>query len=204
MKERDHRNLSGEDRTGRGILSASRNGLEHLQRRRTDMKKVWYAAPVMLLALCVAGTSLAGPNCGSDSKASATTAKVASAKGAGGAHCEGMEGARAMAAKECGVKANQVMYSFAVPSVECDNCVESISKAALAQKGVYCTHVDLNTRTAYFIVDKKMSKNDVSKVITTAGFKNKHTASGDKAVKSFHAAFASGEKSVACCSKDRV
>lgn len=168
------------------------------------MKNLLKAAPVMLLALCVAGTSLAGPFCGSDGKSSAATAKVASAKGAGGAHCEGIEGARAMAAKECGVKANQAMYSFAVPTVECDHCVNSISKAALEKKGVYCTHVDLSTKTAYFIVDKKMSKNDVSKVITAAGFKNKFTASGDRAVKSFHAAFASGEKSVACCSKDRV
>ena len=168
------------------------------------MKGVRYAVPVMLLALCVAGTSLAGPNCGSDIKASATTAKVASAKGAGGAHCEGMEGARAMAARECGVKANQVMYSYAVPSVTCDGCVENISKAALAKNGVHCAHVDLSTKTAYFIVDKKMSKNDVSKVMTAVGYKNKFTASGDKAVKSFHAAFALGEKSVACCSKDRV
>ena len=169
------------------------------------MKKVLYAAPVMLLALCVAGTSLAGgPNCGSGGKAEATSAKVASAKGAGGAHCEGMEGAKAMASKECGVTANQVMYSFAVPSVTCDNCVENISKAALAKNGIKCAHVDLSTKTAYFIVDKKMSKNDVSKVMTAAGYKNKVTASGDKAVKSFHAAFASGEKSVACCSKDRV
>ena len=59
-------------------------------------------------------------------------------------------------------------------------------------------------KRAYFIVDKKMSKNDVSKIITAAGFKNKFSASGDKAVKSFHAAFASGDKSVACCSKDKV
>ena len=169
------------------------------------MKKVLYAAPVMLLALSVVATSFAGPNCGSDSKASATSAKVASTKGAGGAHCEGMEGTKgAMASKECGVKANQVMYSFAVPAVECDHCVESINKAALAKSGIVCSHVDLTSRTAYFIVDKKMSKNDVSKVITAAGFKNKYTASGDKAVKSFHAAFASGDKSVACCSKDKV
>ena len=169
------------------------------------MKKVLYAAPAMLLALCVAGTSLAGgPNCGSGGKAEATTAKVASAKGAGGAHCEGMDGAKAMVSKECGVQANQVMYSYAVPSVTCDGCVENISKAALAQKGIKCAHVDLNTKTAYFIVDKKMSKNDVAKVMTAAGYKNKFSASGDKAVKSFHAAFASGEKSVACCSKDRV
>lgn len=168
------------------------------------MKKVLKTAPVMLLALCVAATSFAGgPNCGSD-KAEATSAKVASAKGAGGAHCEGMDGAKAMVSKECGVQANQVMYSFAVPSVTCDGCVENISKAALAKNGIKCAHVDLNTKTAYFIVDKKMSKNDVSKVMTAAGYKNKFSASGDKAVKSFHAAFASGEKSVACCSKDRV
>lgn len=166
------------------------------------MKKVWTAAPVMLLALCVAATSFAGPNCGSDSKASAATA---SSKGAGGSHCEGMSGAKgAMASKECNVGANQVMYSFAVPAVECDHCVDSINKAALAKSGIVCSHVDLTSRTAYFIVDKKMSKNDVSKVITAAGFKNKFSASGDKAVKSFHAAFASGDKSVACCSKDKV
>jgi len=168
------------------------------------MKKALYAAPAMVLALCVAATSFAGPSCGSDSKASATSAKVASSKGAGGAHCEGMEGAKgAMAAKECGVKANQVMYSFAVPAVECDHCVDKINSAALAKNGIVCSHVDLTSKTAYFIVDKKMSKNDVSKVITAAGFKNKFSASGDKAVKSFHAAFASGDKSVSCCSRDK-
>ena len=165
------------------------------------MKRIAAIAPVMLFTLCLAATSWAGgASCSPDG------AKSSSATMSSGGHCPGAE--HSMAANACsGVKANQVMYSFSVPAVECEHCVDSIQKAAMATKGVQCAHVDLSTRTAYVIADKKMSRQQVSKIITEAGFKNKFTAEGKNAQAAFTKAVASGDKSVnSCCArtKDKV
>jgi 3-methyladenine DNA glycosylase Tag len=54
------------------------------------------------------------------------------------------------------------------------------------------------------IADKKMSKDQVSKMLTEAGFKNKYTAQGKTAQASFTKAIASGDKAVdACCAKGK-
>ena len=165
------------------------------------MKRIAAIAPVMLLTLCLAATSWAGgASCSPDG------AKSSSAPMSSGGHCPGIE--HSMAAKECtGVKANQVMYSFSVPGVSCEHCVTSIQEAAVATKGIQCAHVDLSTHTAYVIADKKMSREQVSKIIAAAGFKNKFTAEGKNAQAAFSKAVASGDKSVnACCArtKDKV
>jgi copper chaperone CopZ len=155
------------------------------------MKTLAKISALSLLALCMAATSWAGSSCSSEG------AKSASA----GSHCSGAKGANAMAAKECGVKANQVMYSFAVPSVECDKCVEAIQKAAMAKPGVACAHVDLSTHTAYIIADKNVSQKDVAKLIAAAGYKNRYTGEGTKVQAEFAKAIASHDKGVACCAK---
>jgi copper chaperone CopZ len=162
------------------------------------------------LVLGIASTSWAGGSaCSEGGKASSTSAasgshctRGADASMASGSHCSGM-GAHATAASECHVGANQVMYSFAVPTAECSTCVNAIQKAAIAQKGVSCAHVDLSTRTAYIIADKKVNERDLSRAIADAGYKNKFTAEGSKAQASFTKAFASGDKSVNCCSKNK-
>jgi len=127
-------------------------------------------------------------------------AGASSASMAEGSHCNGM-GANAVAAKECKPAANQVMYSFAVPSVECSGCVKSIQKAAMAMNGVSCAHVDRQTHTAYIIADKKVNERALSKAIADAGYKNTFTAQGGKAEAAFAKAWASNDKSVNCCSK---
>ena len=163
------------------------------------MKRFAAIAPVALLALGLAATSWAGgASCSGDG------AKSSSATLSSGGHCSG-DAEHSMAAKECtGVKAGQVMYSFSVPAVECEHCVDSIQKTAMTTKGIHCAHVDLSTRTAYVIADKKLSKQQVSKMLTEAGFKNKFTAEGKNAQASFSKAIASGDKSVnACCAKGK-
>lgn len=157
-----------------------------------------YPAKIMgvtLFALTLAATSWAGGgNCTREGAKSAS----------GAPHCTGRP-TDAMA-KECGVKANQVMYSFSVTSAESEKCVTSIQKAAAAKSGIACVHVDLASHTAYIIADKKVSQKEISKLIVDAGYKNKFTGQGSKVEASFAKAMASGEKNMSCCSKakDRV
>jgi len=167
------------------------------------MKRIAKIAPVMLLALCVGAVSWAGgPNCtGDGAKASATDASKASAT-ATGSHCSG-KSASAASQQACTIKANQVMYSFAVPSVECEHCVDAIQKAAMETKGIACAHVDLTTHTAYIIADKNVKEKTISAVITEAGYKNKYTGKGNKVEAAFAKSMASGDKSMTCCAKGK-
>lgn len=89
-------------------------------------------------------------------------------------------GASGDMAKACGVKANQAMYSFAVPTADCESCVKGIQSAAMAMKGVACVHVDLDTHTAYIIADKATSTKAVAAAIAKAGYKNSYKGEGSK------------------------
>jgi len=112
-----------------------------------------------------------------------------------------MKGASAATAKSCAVGANQAIYSFAVPSAECQNCVHTIQTALMAQKGVTCAHVDLTNRVAYIIADKSVDQKAVAKVISAAGFKNSFKGQGPKVQAEFAKAMAvTGEKGSAACS----
>jgi len=163
------------------------------------MKRIATILGVAVLTLGLAATSWAGgASCSGDgAKSSSTTMSK-------GGHCSG-DAEHSMASAKCeGVKAGQVMYSFSVPAVECEHCVDSIQKTAMETKGIQCAHVDLSTRTAYVIADKKLSKQQVSKMLTEAGFKNKFTAEGKNAQAAFTKAIASGDKAVdACCAKGK-
>jgi copper chaperone CopZ len=163
------------------------------------MKRIATILGVAVLTLGLAATSWAGgASCSGDgAKSSSTTMSK-------GGHCTG-DAEHTMASAKCeGVKAGQVMYSFSVPAVECEHCVDSIQKTAMETKGIQCAHVDLSTRTAYVIADKKLSKQQVSKMLTEAGFKNKFTAEGKNAQAAFTKAIASGDKAVdACCAKGK-
>jgi copper chaperone CopZ len=175
------------------------------------MKRFNMIASVAALSLCVAGAAWAGAACESkDGKAakaasgactykSETSAKSASA----GQTCPGTAGKQA-SMDQCGVKAGQVMYSFAVPSAESDHCVDSIQKASLGTKGITCAHVDLATHTAYLIADKTVSKDAIAKVIQQAGFKTSFKASGRKVEAEFAAAMkTSHQKGMSCCMKEK-
>jgi len=148
------------------------------------------AAPLAAAALLVAGSAFAGgASCGSKDTASSASA---------GKHCDGVKGASAASCPT--VKAGQNIYSFAVPSAECDHCVQSIQTALMAQKGVSCAHVDLTNRTAYVIADRSFDKKAIAKCIQTAGFKNKYKAEGPKVQAEFAKAMTSSSgKSAAAC-----
>jgi copper chaperone CopZ len=176
------------------------------------MKRHTTLTLLSLLVLCVASVAWAGgSSCTSDQASASTTAKPATpsgnncpVKGAqanAAPHCTG-KGA-STSAMTCDLSKNQTMYSFAVPSVECDHCVTAVQTALMQVKGVECAHVDLPTHAAYVIVDKNVSEKQLSKAITEAGFKNKYTAKGSKAEASFAKAMASGDKSMACCAKGK-
>jgi hypothetical protein len=59
--------------------------------------------------------------------------------------------------------------------------VNKIQSAALAQKGVQCAKVDLDSKTAYIAGDKKMDQRAVTKAIKDAGFTCQLKQSGPKA-----------------------
>jgi copper chaperone CopZ len=182
------------------------------------MKRNNVIAIAAALTLCVAGSAWAG-GAACESKASGATkassgAKAsgdacmyksdASAKSASSGHACPMTGGKEASADQCGVKAGQVMYSFAVPGAECDNCSDAIQKAALETKGITCAHVDLGTHTAYLIADKSVSKDAIGKVIQKAGFKNAYKASGAKVEQEFFAAMkTSHSKGMSCCMKEK-
>lgn len=155
------------------------------------------AATIGAVSLLVAGSAFAGgASCGTDAKES--SAKSASA----GHHCDGKDASAAMA-KSCGVKANQAIYSFAVPTAECQDCVNKIQSALMAQKGVACAHVDLTNHVAYIIADKSVNQKAVAKMISTAGYKNSFKGQGSKVQAEFAKAMASGEKGSAACSANK-
>src|ERR1700741_2992839 len=141
--------------------------------RRANMKRIsTLAATIGAVALLAAGSAFAGgASCGT----SESSAKSASA----GHHCDGKDASAAIA-KSCGVKANQAIYSFAVPTVECQNCVNTIQTALMAQKGVACAHVDLTNHVAYIIADKSVNQKAVAKAISAAGYKNSFKGQGAK------------------------
>lgn len=174
--------------------------------------------PRALAALCaitlLASTTAWAGGAGCYGKDAATQAKgctvsgaaMASAPGAGGAHCDGVDNSNAEAmAKACTVGKNQAIYSFAVPGAECDGCVHAIQSALMREAGVHCAHVDLDTHVAYVITDKKMDTKAISKVIQTAGFKNKYRGEGKKVQAEFAKAMshANGKSGMACKVRDK-
>jgi copper chaperone CopZ len=172
------------------------------------MKRMNVLAAMSVVTLLAATTAWAGGSActGKDSEASTKAAcptsgaKSTSASATGG-HCDMSKGAMAEG-KACTVGANQMVYSFAVPSAECEHCAESISKALLTQSGIHCAHVDLKNRVAYIVADKKMDKNALAKCIKTAGFKNSYRNDGQTARKelmTYMSASASSGKLDACC-----
>jgi copper chaperone CopZ len=183
------------------------------------MKRFKHLTPFVVLALCLAAYAWAGgATCPHDGSSAATsgsqcTGKAAASSQAAAPHCTGKDASASAgvcpykgsmaSGQTCTVKANQVMYSFAVPTAECEHCVDAIQKAAMDTKGISCAHVDLNTHTAYIIADKNVSRQQVSKMITTAGFKNKYEGQGQKVEAQFAKAMAAGNASMGCCAKGK-
>ncbi len=170
------------------------------------MKRMNVLAAVSMVTLLTATTAWAGgAMCeGKDAEASAKACKVGSSvklTGAEGGHCDMGKGASASAeGKSCELGANQMVYSFAVPTAECDNCADGITKALMAQKGIHCAHVDLKARVAYVVADKKMDKNALAKTIKTAGFKSSYRGDGKNVRAEFTKMMTVADgKGAACC-----
>ena len=156
------------------------------------MKRSLNIVPLTLAALSLAAVACAGGDlCSGKSQA----AKQVSA----GSHCPGVSSTQAKG-DHCAIGADQAVLSFAVPGAECDVCVKTIQRAAMAQKGVTCAHVNLDNHTAYIIGDKSLNQRAIAKAIKGAGFRCTFKAQGPKIRSELLRAMASGG-SAACCAK---
>jgi copper chaperone CopZ len=179
------------------------------------MNHIKKIAPMVVLALLIAGIAWACKTTGTSATQAAankcpyaTEASHAKLTGAG-SHCGGLGKSAEAMAHQCGVKAGQVMYSFAVPGADCEHCIRGIQKATMTMKGIECAHVDLSTHTAYIIAAKDVSQKSIAKAIQVAGFKNSYKGSGKKVQAAFVQAMKSGAKNgMSCCpagkEKDKV
>jgi copper chaperone CopZ len=157
------------------------------------MKRSLMILPATLAALSLAGGAWAGGSmCSGKSEGDA---KQVSA----GSHCAGGASAQAQG-EHCTIGANDVVLSFAVPGAECDACVKAIQRAAMAQKGIACAHVDLETHTAYVVASKSVNQGAIAKAIKDAGFRCTFKAEGPKVRSELMKAIATGG-SAACCAK---
>ena len=99
---------------------------------------------------------------------------------AAGSHCSSAKGASMAAGSQCKLGANNAVFSFAVPTAHCGACVDKIQTTAMAQKGVLCAKVDLDTKTAYIAGDRKLDQKAIAKAIKGAGFACTFKAKGPK------------------------
>ena len=139
------------------------------------MKRNALMATALVGALCLATSAWAGGSmCSGKSEGAA---KEASA----GDHCTTAKGASMAAGSQCKIGADNAVFSYAVPTAHCGACVDKIQSAAMAQKGVVCAKVDVNTHMAYVAGDKKLNQRAIAKAIKDAGFDCKFKTAGMKA-----------------------
>lgn len=159
------------------------------------MKRYLKIGLSVLGILCLAAVAYAG---GSMCSGSADGANATSAM----PHCEGMKAEHA-GSDQCTLGPNQAVYSFAVPGAECEACQNIIQRTAMSQKGVVCAHVDLATRTAYIVADKKkMNQKSMTKAISKEGYKCEYKASGQQVQAEFVKMMTAGTGG-ACCAKNK-
>jgi copper chaperone CopZ len=154
------------------------------------MKRNVLAVPAVLAALCLATSAWAGGSmCSGKSEGAAKQteagAKCSTTKGAAteasakGAHC--VDGATMTSKGQCTIGADNAVFSFAVKDVHCEACVTKIQTAAMAQKGVLCAKVNVDTKTAYVAGNKNLDQRVIAKAIKGAGYKCSLKAQGPKA-----------------------
>ena len=143
------------------------------------MKRNAMVVPAMLAGLCLVATSAWAGGASCSGKSEGASAKEASAAGA---HCApGAKGASMASGQQCKIGADNAVFSFAVPSVHCGACVDKIQTTAMAQKGVLCAKVDMDTKTAYVAGDKKLNQRAIAKAIKDAGYACTFKDKGPKA-----------------------
>lgn len=159
------------------------------------MKRNALVVPAVLAALCLATSAWAG--------GSMCSGKSEGASSAAGSHCSpGSKGASMTSGKQCPIGANNAVFSFAVPTAHCGSCVDKIQTTAMAQKGVLCAKVDLDTKTAYVAGDKNLDQRAIAKAIKNAGYTCTFKTKGPKARAELMKIMASNQSPTA--KKDKV
>ena len=158
------------------------------------MKRNAMVVPAILAALCLATSAWAGGSMCSGKSEGASAA---------GSHCSpGSKGASMTSGKQCPIGADNAVFSFAVPTAHCGSCVDKIQTTAMAQKGVLCAKVDLDTKTAYVAGDKKLDQRAIAKAIKDAGYTCTFKSGGPKARAELMKIMASNQSPTA--KKDKV
>jgi copper chaperone CopZ len=141
------------------------------------MKRNALVAPAILAALCLATSAWAGgASCSGKSEGASKEASAV------GSHCApGSKGASMTSGKQCTLGADNAVFSFAVPTVHCGACVDKIQTTAMAQKGVLCAMVNMDTKMAYVAGDKKLNQRAIAKAIKDAGYTCTFKDKGPKA-----------------------
>jgi copper chaperone CopZ len=161
------------------------------------MKRALIVLSATLAALSLGvGAQAGGSMCTGKSEGAA---KHVSAEGS---HCMGGASAQAHG-EQCTITANQAVMAFAVPGAECDACVKTIQRAAMAQKGIACAHVNLDTHTAYIVAEKGVSRNAIAKAIKDAGFRCSFKAEGPKVKSELMKTIAAGGPAACCAKKEK-
>ena len=159
------------------------------------MKRNALVVPAVLAALSLATSAWAGGSmCSGKSEGAAA-----------GNHCSpGSKGASMTMGKQCTLGADNAVFSFAVPSAHCGSCVDKIQTTAMAQKGVLCAKVDLDTKTAYVAGDRKLNQRAIAKAIKDAGYACTFKDKGPKARAELMKIMASSPAPAAAAKKDKV
>jgi len=159
------------------------------------MKRRTMIVPAVLAVMSLAGSAWAGGStcsCKSEGAAKQTAA---------GSHCT----VGAQAKGQCTFGANTAVFSFAVPTAHCGACSDKIQATAMAQKGVQCAKVDLDSRTAYVAGDQKLNQKAIAKAIKEAGYACTFKAKGPKVRDELVKMMAAGSNaSPAAAKKDKV
>lgn len=153
------------------------------------MKRNALIVPMMFGALCLATSAWAGGSSCSGKSEGASASKE-------GAHCT-----VGTSKEACSFGASHAVASFAVNDMHCGACVKKVQDAAMAQKGVQCVHVDLDTKTAYILSDKKVDQRAITKAVKNAGFTAVFKADGPNARAAFMKSMAASGGANTCSMK---
>lgn len=140
------------------------------------MKRNAMLVPAVLAALCLATSAWAG-GASCTGKSEGASKEVSTV----GSHCTGVKGASMASGKQCPIGADNAVFSFAVPTIHCGACADKIQTTAMAQKGVLCAMVNMDTKTAYVAGDRKLNQRAIAKAIKDAGYTCTFKDKGPKA-----------------------
>lgn len=159
--------------------------------------------PAVVAALSLATSAWAGGGGWCSGKSEGAAKQVSAEKAAGSRCTTDKAGASLASGKQCKIGADNAVFSFAVPSIHCGDCVDKIQTTAMAQKGVLCAKVDLSNKMAYVAGDKKLNQRAIAKAIKDAGYTCTFKQKGPKARAELMKVMAS-EDAAPAAKKDKV